>query len=331
MKKYIIALFVSALSLCAMAQSKADSVVIRVGERSQVIISIKDKRDLQTLKHYNFQALIEDMIHKVESRDTTPLSAPSSSYRKDTVRTSESVVDNRLSEQEESDRWKNHNDRGDWRRQRHTRSSVNFDLGTNNYLSNGKFPDSGTDQYAVRPLGSWYLAVNDIQRTRIGKNGFIEWGFGVSWYNFKFQDDKTLVTRDAAGVHFAADTRDVDFRKSKLTAVFLNASIVPMLDFGGSSWKPSIFDGHRNSQFRIGVGPYAGYRIDSYSKLMFKQDGDRHRERDHDNFALNNLRYGLRLQVGFRGTDLFFNYDMNELFTANKGPKLNAFSFGVSF
>ena len=30
-------------------------------------------------------------------------------------------------------------------------------------------------------------------------------------------------------------------------------------------------------------------------------------------------------------TDLFFNYDLNELFAEGKGPKLNAFSFGVIF
>ena len=46
---------------------------------------------------------------------------------------------------------------------------------------------------------------------------------------------------------------------------------------------------------------------------------------------MNNLRYGLRLQFGFRDTDFFFNYDLNELFSAGKGPKVNAFSFGVSF
>ena len=32
-----------------------DSVVIRVGNESKVIFMIKDKRDLETLKHYNFQ------------------------------------------------------------------------------------------------------------------------------------------------------------------------------------------------------------------------------------------------------------------------------------
>ena len=82
--------------------------------------------------------------------------------------------------------------------------------------------------------------------------------------------------------------------------------------------------------FRIGLGPYIGYRISSHSKLVYKDDG-REKEKDRDSFYLNNFRYGARLQIGYRSTDLFFNYDINELFEEGKGPKLNAFSFGVIF
>jgi hypothetical protein len=64
---------------------------------------------------------------------------------------------------------------------------------------------------------------------------------------------------------------------------------------------------------------------------VYKEDGDKEKEKNRDNYYLNNVRYGLRLQLGFKDTDLFFNYDMNELFMAGKGPKLSAFSFGVSF
>jgi hypothetical protein len=91
-----------------------------------------------------------------------------------------------------------------------------------------------------------------------------------------------------------------------------------------------MWDGYGNS-FRIGAGPYVGYRIASRSKLVYSEDGDVEKEKDRDSFYLNNLRYGARLQLGFRSTDLFFNYDLNELFVEGKGPKLNAFSFGIIF
>jgi len=74
-----------------------------------------------------------------------------------------------------------------------------------------------------------------------------------------------------------------------------------------------------------------GYRIASKTKLVYEENGEREKEKDRDNFYLNNLRYGLRIQIGVRSTDLFVNYDMNELFAKDKGPKLNAVSFGLIF
>ncbi len=46
-------------------------------------------------------------------------------------------------------------------------------------------------------------------------------------------------------------------------------------------------------------------------------------------YYLNNLRYGARLQIGFRGVDLFANYDLNDLFSVKKAPELHAVSFGI--
>jgi hypothetical protein len=62
---------------------------------------------------------------------------------------------------------------------------------------------------------------------------------------------------------------------------------------------------------------------------VYEEDGEREKEKDRDNFYLNNLRYGFRVQIGVRSTDLFINYDMNDLFATDKGPKLNAVSFGL--
>jgi hypothetical protein len=342
MKKFIIAslLFIS-INLLPQAQTKAaDSVVINVGNASKITFVIKDKKDLETLKSYNFQSLMDDLITKIESKDTASAMKPSVSYLKDSVN-SETQVPKTEAEEEnwkrpegsESNYSNQDNDITEKERKyyRGTRQSVSFDFGTNNYLSGNKFPDAGSDLYTVRPWGSWYLAANSVHRTRMARVFFLEWGFGLSLYNFKFQNDAVAVSSDANTVNFAKDTREVDFRKSKMSALFLNTSFVPVLDFGGNRRKPVLFDGRRSDSFRIGIGPYAGYRLDSYSKMVFKENGDKQREKDHDSFHLNNFRYGLRLQFGFKDTDFFFNYDLNELFASNKGPKLNAFSFGVSF
>ncbi len=342
MKKNIIiayVLFFGAISLVHAQSKSLDSVVINVGLGSKITIVVKDKKDLETIKHYNFQSLMTDLITKMENKDTLSAMKPSTAYLNEESNPSTTQTETKTTEEEN---WKrpdgteslsslsdgNINVR---RSYRGTRQSVSFDLGTNNYLSNQKFPDSGTDLYTVRPWGSWYLAVNSVHRTRLARTFFLEWGLGLSMYNFKFQNDAVKVSKNPSSVVFNLDQRDVDFRKSKLSASYIQASFVPVIDFGGNRRKPVMFDGRRSDSFRLGFGPYAGYRLDSYSRMVFKEKGDKQREKDHDNFYLNNFRYGLRLQLGFKDTDLFFNYDLNDLFVAGKGPQLNAFSFGVSF
>jgi hypothetical protein len=315
---------------CTSSPAQAgDSVIIRVGKGSKVVFTIKDKRDLETLKHYNFQALMDDMVQKLENRDTTALAKPSSVYLKDSVTTAavekpaEIKPVERIEQDEEDQKYRKR-----WGRRTH--HSFNIDVGMNNYLQNGKFPDGSNELYTVKPWGSWYVGLNSVLRTHVAGKLFMEWGGGVTWYNFKFSNTKVVMSKDDNGVIFSEDPRDFEFTKSKLTVAYINASIVPVMDFGGSSRKNSFFDHHHSNSFRVGFGPYVGYRLDSYAKQVHIDNGNKVKNHDHDNFYLNNMRYGLRLQLGFRGTDIFFNYDMNDLFIESKGPKLNAFSFGIT-
>ena len=339
MKKILTAIIILA-AVTAKAQEASDTVIVELAKTSRVIFTVKDRSDLEILKHYDFQQLFEDVLLKLEKRDTTTLAGRDSTENHDEVATTKDTdtddwwergsSDN--SDDNDDDDWDNDSD---WRDHFHgnhwgrTWQSFNFDLGTNNYLADGKFPDNDNALYSVRPWGSWYFAASSIQRTRLASKLFIEWGVGLSWYTFKFQNDNVKIVKDDSGIEFVEDMRDVTFKKSKLSASYVHASLVPIVDFGGHSRKSRFWDGYNNS-FRIGLGPYIGYRISSHSKLVYKDDS-REKEKDNDSFYLNNFRYGLRLQLGYRSTDIFFNYDLNELFSEGRGPKLNAFSFGVVF
>ncbi len=338
-----------AVALTAKGQTKSDTVIVSLGKTSKVIFTMQDRADLEILKHYNFQDLFIDILSKIErSGDTTKadpvISIPKGEEPEITEEPTTDESENSADETVED--WRNgrpdrndddddDDDNEEWRKRvEHRRGrigktwqSFNFDLGTNNYLSDGAIKDT---IYSVRPWGSWYLAASTIQRTRVSRHVFLEWGLGISWYNFKFENDDVRLVRDDDGVQFEKDLSDVNHIKSKLTATYINASFVPVIDFGGQSRKPRMWDNYRNS-FRIGLGPYIGYRVASRTKYVFSEDGDREKEKQRNSFYLSNVRYGARLQLGFHGTDLFFNYDLNELFAENKGPKLNAFSFGLIF
>ncbi|HAC25573.1 MAG TPA: hypothetical protein DCE81_11725, partial [Cytophagales bacterium] len=118
--------------------------------------------------------------------------------------------------------------------------------------------------YAVHPCGSWYGGFNSIQRTRVAYILFLECGGGVSWYNFKFENERTILSTDENGIIFGEDLSNVDYRKSKLTVTHLNLSLMPVLDFGNGRHKPTFFNDTDSRSLRIGVGGYLGYRQDSY-------------------------------------------------------------------
>ncbi len=328
MKNILILTALVTLVLTAPAQQKPDTVIVELANSSRVMFTIKDRKDLPILRQYDFQALFTDILNKIEPAPTPPSEPP--------VAADEPIVTERVYEEvtwddDDTDRDWNRTNKRSIKITRKTRNSFNFDLGTNNYLSNGKFPDDTDELYSVRPWGSWYVGLNSVQRTHVGGKLFVEWGVGLSWYNFKFQKDNILVSKDENGVIFSEDTRDVNFIKSKLTASYINASFIPMLDFGGRGKKSRMWHAY-GSNFRIGAGPYAGYRVGSHSKLVYKDDG-REKDKDRNNYYLNNFRYGIRAQIGIRSTDIFFNYDLNDLFSTGKPntPKLNAFSFGFIF
>lgn len=314
------------VSAGAVTQAKSgDTVIVELAKTSKVVFTMKERSDLEALKQYDFQALFNDILFKLESIDTIKATAINTSFSTDRVTTNEIATEESNDQDNHSDDW------DDERKPRYrTRHSFNFDLGTNNYLENNKFPDAEGSLYTVRPWGSWYLGFNSVIRTQVTSKLFFEWSLGASMYNFKFQEANTVITETVNGITFTEDPRDLSFVKSKLTASYVNASFIPMLDFGGSNRKTRFWS-TRHSAFRIGAGPYVGYRLESHSKIVYKEDGDKEKDKNIDNFYLNNVRYGVRMQIGVRTADFFFNYDLNELFVSNKGPKLNAFSFGVIF
>lgn len=323
-------LIVILTGLTARAQEKAaDTVIVPLAESSKIIFTVGDPADLGILRHYNFQQLFEDILDRLA--ENAGMSADSTRETTESHPEAPEVVSTTEEPEEDDDDWRDNR----WAKSRHGRigntwQSYNIDFGMNNYLQqDDQFP-GGSQLYAVRPWGSWYVAANSVHRTKLGRNVFVEWAMGASWYNFKFQEENVLIAQDDAGVHFATDSRQVNFVKSKLSATFINASLVPVLDFGEHSRKPRIWDGD-DGGFRLGIGPYVGYRLSSKAKLVYEEGDDREKEKTRDDFNLNNLRYGMRLQIGVRSTDVFINYDMNQLFATGKGPELNAVSFGIIF
>ncbi len=218
--------------------------------------------------------------------------------------------------------------------------NFNIEMGLNNWLDKGgSLNGLADDSYSVKPWGSWYFGLGSVNKTQLYSILFLEWGAGLSWYNWKLEDPSYQVTKAITQVKFAqpVNLNDIEAIKSKLVASYLNVSLVPLFDFTQGTRKVIVnevgsfkLNRSKNIGFRIGVGGYLGYRMYGRSKYVYAEDNKlRNKEKDNGNFYLSNVRYGLRGRVGWRGMDLFVNYDLNQVFISGNGPELNAFSFGI--
>ena len=329
-----------------------DTIILRLDNGQEVKIISEDNNEVEVLNNYDLNAIIDDLRESMDSvnseaeaielEDTTGSRylGKNRTHENGSLQRRVDELADRLDQLDISIKIRKDptRERDDAdppisrRRKRGTDNMLSFDFGLNNYLSNGQFPDESNALYAVKPIVSWYVALGLLNKTHVSGPLYLDWGANVSWYNFKFENERTRLEKTDAEVLFSEDVAMIDPIKSKLVVPYLNASFVPMLHFG----KPGrhnwfVVDREKGDGFRIGAGVYAGYRIGSRAKYVFREDDDRERVKDRTNFYVNNWRYGVRFQLGIDAFDVFANYDLNELFVEGRGPELNAFSFGIVF
>ncbi len=169
---------------------------------------------------------------------------------------------------------------------------------------------------AVKPWGSWYVALNSTGTWKASKNFHLKSSLGVSWYNFKFEDRNIIAVKTPDGLEFQEFT-DGTGTKSKISASFANLTLVPTLR-------------SNDGNFRFGAGGYAGLRIGGRGKFVYDDsEGNQKKQFEKSNMFVENFRYGLRSELGIGDVTVFFNYDLNDLFQAGKGPEFQAMSFGI--
>jgi hypothetical protein len=195
----------------------------------------------------------------------------------------------------------------------------NLDLGVNNFLQKGSFPTS--DQpYSTKGWGSWNVGLNWMGSQRLSDGLRWDFGLGFQWYNFKFENRDFQAVRGRDQIGFVERT-DVTGVKSKLSASYLNAMTLLKANLGKD----------KDKGLSLAVGPYIGYRLGGRSKFVYEDtDAQELKEKINTGLYLENLRYGLRAEIGFGKAITFFStYDMNELFQEGKGPSLNPITFGI--
>ena len=307
-----------------------DSVVIEFGKAGKIVILVQSTEDFEKLKLMNINQIISELGVK-ENKETGEVTLVEIRKKdgsvKEVVRVNEngaetevrvgrmrvlvdeSGLDTKVKIQTDP---KEKKDPG-------LKTDFNIDLGINNFIQDKTFPTS--DQpYAAKGWGSWNVGLNWVASQRLAKGFHWNFGLGFQWYNFKFENRDFQAVRGQDQISFVERT-DVTGVKSKLSASYLTAMTLLKVNLGKTEEGVSLT-----------AGPYVGYRLGGRSKFVYEEPGsstDRI-EKVNTGLYLENLRYGLRGEIGI-GKDLAFfsTYDLNEFFQPGKGPALNPITFGI--
>lgn len=337
------------VSSLSQGKVQKDSIIVTFGNKTRLIIYGENRQELDKIMKYDLNALLKDLQVRLDSTkaDTTYLREEIDGNRyvkdkseEDYVRIGirgihvkdgdtevkidaggVSVKDEDAEDSKDIDYKRLGKNFTRSRGGSSPRKGFAFALGLNTYGSNEPGVYNKED-YDLRPFGSRFVSLGYITSAKIasGKKASFHLDLGVdfSWYNLMYDGNNTIV-KGAERVEFnpiIEDSKEVEMKKSKLVVPNVNLSLMPTVSF-------------RNSFVSyISAGVYGGYRLGSYSKTQ--REGTKDKDRERMNYYLNDFRYGIGAELGFRNfVDLFVNYDLNTLHEENRGPKINMISFGI--
>ncbi|GAB2536766.1 outer membrane beta-barrel protein [Rufibacter soli] len=197
---------------------------------------------------------------------------------------------------------------------------MQLDLGISQWANQSMHPSSEIKEVDLKPLGSRYVSLNSKWHYRLGGQESplrLITGFTLDFHNYMFQDNLMLVNKDGRADFVKADPLSLD--KSKLATTTFNIPLELGLHFKNDKGK---------TNFKIGAGGFAGYTLGSHTKIKYSLDGDTKKDKEKDDFNLQDVQYGLTGFIGIRSLEMFVKYNLNELFEKNEGPKANAVAVG---
>ena len=341
MKKHLVLLFLLAVVHLAMGKTgdhlviQKDSIIVEFGQSGKIVVIVENKDDFDRLKSMDINQIIKELDLQLneETGELTVVEIKNKSGNKEIVRVKEEGAETEVSVggikvivDEKNGNTKVRVETGQKKKSDPSfRSYFNTDIGINNYFNaKGQLPSSDLP-YAVKGWGSWNLGLNWMASQKLSKGFYWDFGLGVQWYNFKFENRDYQAVKGDNEIEFTQRT-DLNGLKSKISSSYLTAHTLLKLDFGK-------LNNAGSKGLKLGIGPYVGYRLGGSSKFVYREDSgaSRRKEKQSTGIYLNNFRYGVRGELGFGRMTFFSTYDLNSLFQEGKGPELYPVTFGLVF
>ena len=146
--------------------------------------------------------------------------------------------------------------------------------------------------------------------------GFVT-GLGLNFNDYKFKNRYTI-TKDEDGIIQPVELEEGDFRKSKLSTVYLTAPLLLEIQIPGN---------HGNDRMFITAGVIGGLKIGEHTKTKIGSE----KSKDRGDHNISPLRWGYTARVGFEDVGIYATYYNVGLFEEGTGPATTPVTVGLTF
>ncbi|MGI4833525.1 MAG: porin family protein [Janthinobacterium lividum] len=203
-------------------------------------------------------------------------------------------------------------------------SYFTLDVGLNALVNRGTYllPGGQPGRLELRPEGSRYVNLGLDFRQRLGGRRSplsLLVGPEFAFNNYMLEGNYKWVNQNNR-TDVVAETNGRQYQKTKLATATLTVPL--MLQLG-------LRDRHFHRTFTLGAGGFVGYRLGSWTKLKYYEDGRTYKDKDYGSYNLTDWQYGLQGTIGYGSLTFFAKYNLNQLFRDGQGPQAQTLAFGV--
>ncbi len=199
------------------------------------------------------------------------------------------------------------------------------DLGFANFSDNTNYTSSATQAFAPGATEDWFklrtgksVNVNIwafMQKMNIVSHVLnLKYGMGVELNNYRFDDEKTLFSKNPTKV-FQASALDEPIAKNKLAVDYVTVPLLLNFDFTPN----------RKHGFGISAGVSGGYLYSARQKLKRGDD----KEKLHDDYDLRKWKLAYIGELNLGIIKLYGSYAVKNMW--EKGLDLTPYNMGVRF
>jgi hypothetical protein len=139
--------------------------------------------------------------------------------------------------------------------------------------------------------------------------------------NYRFSNNVSIARENRNIVPVDYTESGINLDKSRLRTYYITVPL--LLEFQSKASR-------RSQRAYFSAGVIGGLNIGSNTRVVYRDNSRKYRDKVKDDYYLSPFRYGLTIRTGYRSLNLYANYYPTGLFQENRGPELYPVAVGFS-